>query len=190
MRRGLRWLAFASGVAVAGCHGREPAPLSAARARFQPPDRRAGLWEQVMTRDGSPPPLVGKVRLCLDKATEAGLSPFGARLRGRACPERSVTRATDGAYLFSSRCELGQAGLTTASGRLVRPSATAYEAHEESVTRGAVMEQLNGRHVVDIKAVWLGPCPAGMAPGDLVLNGGLKINLAKAAAASALLGGG
>lgn len=190
MRRGLRWLAFASGIAVAGCHGRAPAPPLAARPPGQPPDRLAGLWEQVMTRDGALPPLFGKVRLCLDKATEARQSPFGARLRGRACPERSVTRAADGAYLFSSRCDLGQAGVTTASGRLVRPSATAYEAHEESVTSGAAMERLNGRHVVDIKAVWLGPCPAGMAPGDMVLNGGLKINLAKAAAASALLGGG
>jgi hypothetical protein len=67
--------------------------------------------------------------------------------------------------------------------------ASGYHIHTETDTTGAPIAAANGHHVTDIDGKWLGPCPAGMAGGDVQLPGGMKINAAKAAAAARMLRG-
>jgi hypothetical protein len=49
---------------------------------------------------------------------------------------------------------------------------------------------MNGRHVTEIAATWLGPCPAGMIPGDVLMANGMKVNVTRIGAAAAAVGGG
>ena len=68
--------------------------------------------------------------------------------------------------------------------------ATSYHVHVESDVSGAAFAPMNGHHVTDIDGKWLGPCPAGMAGGDMEFGHGIRVSGGKlAGAAQALLGG-
>ena len=159
-------------------------------AEGQPPVRKAGLWEQTMTHDGVSLGIVGRVRLCVDTASEAELSLFGGKMGKSACARRSVIRGLTGGYTFASTCDMGEAGATTSTGTLSGDLATRYRVHAQSDTTGSSIPAMNGRHVTDIDATWLGPCPADMKPGDMVMGNGMKINAGKLGAAAEAMGGG
>jgi hypothetical protein len=44
------------------------------------------------------------------------------------------------------------------------------------------MAQANGTHDMEMTGTWEGPCPADMKPGDMLLPGGVKVNLNSMAA--------
>ena len=189
-------LIAASALVMAGCgkaDGAKPAaPATGAgpAAAGQPPARKAGLWEQAMTHDGAPLGIVGRVRLCVDRASEATLSLFGARMGRGACPRQSLVRGADGGYAFTSTCNMGEAGVTTSSGTLAGDLSRRYRVHVQSDTTGSSVPAMNGRHVTDIDATWLGPCPADMKPGDMVMGNGMRINAGKLAGLAQAVGGG
>ncbi len=172
---------------LGGCQGRAPAPVAAAGP--QGPGRIAGLWQETLTRDGVVPPMVGRARVCLSPTAAAEMSPLATGLRRRACARSAQSREPDGSERFTMRCDLGEGGVSDIEGRLARPSASHFTLREQSVTRGAAMPMMNGRHVIVIDGSWLGPCPRGMAPGEVALGGGLNLNLSRAAAAIEALGG-
>ncbi len=185
-----------SALILAGCGkaggGGKPAAAVGAEpaASGQPPARKAGLWEQTMTRDGAPLGIVGRVRVCVDRASEAKFSLFSGKMSRSACPRRAVVRAPDGGYVFASTCDMGEAGVTTSTGALSGNLATRYRVHAQSDTSGSSVPAMNGRHLTDIDATWLGPCPADMKPGDMVLANGMKINAGKLAGFAQAMGGG
>ena len=167
-----------------------PASPAALFATNQPPARKAGLWEQTMTRDGAAPVVMGKMRLCVDATSEAKISLFGGRMGKGRCGRRSVSRGLNGNYNFTSTCDMGEAGVTTSKGTLSGDLSSRYRVHAESDIAGSSIPSLNGHHVTDIEATWLGACPAGMVPGDIVMGNGMKINVDKIGAAAAAVGGG
>jgi hypothetical protein len=189
-------LIAASALVLAGCGkaggARAAAPTSGDGAVVSagPPTRRAGLWEQTMTHDGAPLGIVGRVRLCVDRASEAKLSLFGGKMSRGACPRQSVVRGAGGGYAFTSTCDMGQAGVTTSSGTLNGDLGTRYRVHAQSDTTGSSVPAMNGRHVTDIDATWLGPCPADMKPGDMVMGNGMRINASKLTGLAQAMGGG
>ena len=50
------------------------------------------------------------------------------------------------------------------------------------VTAGSSMPQANGTRKMSMDGVWKGPCPAGMAPGDMELPGGMRVSASGAMA--------
>ncbi|MEO8926974.1 MAG: DUF3617 family protein [Caulobacteraceae bacterium] len=174
-------------------------PLSAGRASagsasiasVRPPTRRAGLWRQTMTRDGVEPPMVGTMRICLDAASDARLSVFGGKIGKAPCARRSVGRRADGAYVFISTCDVGGAGVTNSTGTLSGDFVSRYHVHVASLTTGSSIPSMNGRHVIDIDATWLGACPAGIDGGDVIMANGMKVDMMRlGAVAGAMSGGG
>jgi len=139
------------------------------------PARRAGLWIQTMTRDGAPG-RQGAMRMCIDASTDSTISFWGQRL-GRGACRRTVTRGADGAYAFTSVCSIPGGGKMRSSGVAMGDFKTSYRIHSESAISGAVLGRMNGRHVTDITGHYDGACPANMAPGDIALGYGVKINV-------------
>jgi hypothetical protein len=133
---------------------------------------------------------MGKVRMCIDAASETKLSLFGDRMGRGACRQRAVSRGLDGAYSFATTCDMGQAGVTTSKGTLSGDLSSAYRVHAESDVAGSSIASMNGHHVTEIAATWLGPCPAGMIAGDILMANGMKINVTKIGATAAAVGGG
>lgn len=139
--------------------------------------RREGLWIQTVTRDGKSQPM-GRFQLCVDPQTDDRLTLIGAAASKAKCDRRS-TRQADGGVSFTSRCRLGHGGTIETKGKVWSDYSSSYRLHAESVVSGSPLDALNGQHVTDVSARYIGPCPSDMAPGDMILGPGLKVNLRK-----------
>ncbi len=191
---------FAIGaVALSACHkpaasieaaaGAQPASQGAAG----PPHRRAGLWQTSVSVDGHTSPM-GAMKLCVDAAMEAKSSAFhpsNPMSLGKSthCAYPPPTRGADGAYSVTFTCPISGGGQTVTKANGSGDWSSAYHVHIESDTTGAPISAANGHHVTDMDSKWLGPCPDGMAGGDMQLPGGMKIRGGKLAGAAAMLHG-
>lgn len=142
-----------------------------------PPQRKPGLWEQRVSNGD----FVQVTRICLDAAVDAKLSWWGAQATQDVCEKNLTSRTSDGGWRFSSVCDMGSGGKTTTSGVATGDFDKHYQITAESSTVGAAAPMMNGTRKMTIDAAWQGPCPAGMAPGEMSLPGGAKINLLGAA---------
>jgi hypothetical protein len=156
--------------ALSGC-GKVDGVGSAATA----PSRKAGLWEQVLTRDGKPGRL-GVLTLCVDAATDHQLSVFGRHV-GKGDCERTVNRDAAGVYHFASACTLSNGTLVKTMGTASGDFGSGYRVHSEVNISDAPLAPMNGMHVVDITGRYVGACPATMKPGEVSLGSGLKVNM-------------
>ena len=181
------------GTSAASAPGASPAPVSADGV----PHRRAGLWQQTISREGQQGGVMsamGSMKLCVDAASEARSAVLGhvndaGRLAGKHCNAPSVSRGLGGGYTFTSTCAMGGTGTVTSKGSITGDMATAYHVHVETDVAGGDYA-MNGHHVMDLDGKWLGPCPEGMSGGDLELANGMRINGGKFANAAAAMGGG
>ena len=133
--------------------------IAAAGASTTLPPRKAGLWQTTMTmtmmmngetRGGRPAVSV----LCTDPQVEAIEQ---RQMTGNDCG--SFSRSGDTYTLQGSCAAPNGAGTLTTHGTLTMNGDTA--AHMDAETSGP---QFSGHIVADSK--WIGPCPAGMNPGD------------------------
>ena len=147
-----------------------PAPSAAAVAI---PARTPGLWEQKVTSRG----MTQATRICLDKAAEARFAWWGQNAGQGACSHTRVTPRSGGGWSFASSCDMGENGKTETRGEVTGDFAKAYKVSAESTISGARAQSMNGTHAMTLEASWQGPCPAGMRPGDMILPGGMTINV-------------
>jgi hypothetical protein len=188
--------------ALSACN--KPAPQSAAATGAQapapggaaggPPHRRAGLWQTSVTVDGHTSPM-GAMKLCVDEAMGAktqAFQPSGpASLAAQKthCAYPPPTRGADGAYSVTFTCPISGGGQTVTKANGSGDWSSAYKVHIESDTTGAPIAAANGHHVTDMDSQWLGPCPEGMAGGDMQLPGGMRVSGSRAAGAAKMLRG-
>lgn len=152
------------------------APASSARtapAAATLPARTPGLWAQTVSSRGRSQ----ATRICLDKATEARFTWWGQHAGQGACGKAQVTPRPGGGWTFASACDMGENGKTETRGEVTGDFAKAYKVSAESTISGARAPEMNGTHAMTLEARWKGPCPAGMRPGDMLLPGGMKINV-------------
>ena len=158
-----------------------PAASSGVTASVEAPTRKAGLWEQTMMRDGKPAmgPMGGKVSLCLDAEIGAKMHVFGRQMGRGMCQQQSLTRNLDGSYAFASSCDFPGGGKAVSKGTANGDFNSRYVVRSDSDVTGAPFERMNGDHTMEMTAVWKGPCPAGMKPGDMLMGNGMKVNMAQ-----------
>jgi hypothetical protein len=162
----------AEGGKAVQAQGQAPAQAS---GPAEMPKRKAGLWEQSV-HSGQ---MNQTTRICLDAATEAKLGIEGTPKGPNPCAQSAVTR-TPGGWEFSSTCDMAEMGRMTTHGVASGDFGSSYRVDVDSTTTGAQAPEMNGEHKFSIEAKWLGPCPAGMAGGDMELANGMRINPTKA----------
>jgi len=135
------------------------------------PLRKAGLWELRMVMEGAGMP-AQTMRQCTDAATDKEMRSFSRSMGGGQCEQQSFEKSATG-YTFESSCALGA---------------------RKVITRGTVTGDFNSAYTIDMistggpaaggeevkmhmAAKWLGPCKAGQKPGDIVMPGGMTINV-------------
>lgn len=170
-------------LALAACHKRPAqaprtpaAPGSAPTASAGPaalPARAPGLWEQKVATRG----MTQVSQVCLDKAVEQRFTWWGQHASQGACAQAQVTPRLGGGWDFASTCNLGEGGKASTRGSVTGDFAKSYRLTAQSTVSGASAPQMNGAHEMTLQAAWQGPCPAGMKPGDMILPGGMKINM-------------
>ena len=141
------------------------------------PVRKAGLWELTMTFE-QPKLAAHKMRQCTDATTDKYLnSSFGGSAQ-QTCAKQEV-HERDGTIIVNSVCSF--AGMTTQSHAVITGSFdSAYKM--EVTTRhlsGPRPPGLspNGERRMAVAAKWLGPCKDGQRPGDIIMRGGIKVNV-------------
>jgi Protein of unknown function (DUF3617) len=150
--------------------------LSAAATAAQADDfpaRKAGLWEVTMQlATAQHRPMTSK--LCIDAASDTAMQKAALENAGVTCAKRDIVRAGQ-TVTVDSICTVGQSTLTTHMAMLFE-SDTLY--HME--TQSHFEPPLAAGHAdstMKQDGKWVGPCPADMKPGDIVMFNGMKINV-------------
>jgi hypothetical protein len=142
----------------------------AAADDLKPPPTKEGLWEthSTHTQDGKTV-ADPAVKMCQSNATTKSMQAGGEEMRKRnECTSR-VTQPSPNTYVEESRCAKGpNAGSVT---KVVYTNQGDTASHTEMHMVAAKSET-----VVIIDAKYLGSCPAGMKPGDLMMDDGKIIS--------------
>lgn len=136
---------------------------------------RAGLWQVTMSLAGAPGLTT---RACLDERStpiDASRANSEAEAQVQDC-DQTFTRTAEGVD-FTSRCDMGEAGVTETVGSMTGDFQTAYRMEATVTTTGAAMG--NGSVTMVTEAEHQGPCPEGWSPGDaeFVGPGGARVNM-------------
>ncbi|MDA7418864.1 hypothetical protein PGB34_21040 [Xenophilus arseniciresistens] len=163
--------------------------VPAAQAGPSFPPRKPGLWEMQMGQvEGAKGPMV--VMHCVDAATDKLMQDFGnqqPKMNRKACKEE--TRNEAGKMMVHR--ETCQEGATKVNTHVVISGN--FDSHYSVQSTTTYEPPRPGRATQDMRmeATWKGPCTAGQKPGDMVMPGGMKMNvielmkMAPAAAAAA-----
>lgn len=133
------------------------------------PTRRAGLW-QVSIESDARPAMVAKH--CVDEATDLQMQKMGQEMGGE-CKRGELLREGD-ALVTSSVCKMGKTTLTSKS-RTTGDFKSTIRTEVDAKFDPPMAGRTNSKTVVNGK--WVGPCPAGMKPGDMEMPGGMKMNV-------------
>jgi hypothetical protein len=135
------------------------------------PVRKPGLWEMKMVRTNSQMPEM-TMQQCTDETTDKEMSTAATPLANQVCSKRDTQKVATG-FVTDSVCGFGTTQLTTHS-EIAGDFNSAYTIKSTSHSdRGGVQ----GDHVTTIEAKWLGACKPDQKPGDMMMPGGMKMNI-------------
>ncbi len=132
---------------------------------IKPPPTKEGLWETHSTQTQQGKTVSDRsVKMCQSKETTQSMQSQGEELRKKNECTSNVTQPSTNTYVEESRCAKGpNAGSVT---KIVYT----YQGDSASHTE-MHMNVGNSETVVIIDAKYLGSCPAGTKPGDLIMDG-------------------
>jgi hypothetical protein len=150
------------------------AALSAGRAAaVEMPTRKAGLWEIKMARTGSPLPDM-TMQHCTDESTDKQMTATFSPMSKDICSKNDTAKTATG-YTTDSVCSVGGLSMTShadITGDFNSAYTVKVTSHREGGAGGAARDT-----VMTLEAKWLGACKADQKAGDIVMPGGLKMNV-------------
>ena len=137
------------------------------------PLRKAGLWEMKVLNTGSPAPEM-TMQHCTDETTDKEMSAAASPMAKEMCSKQDMQKTATG-YVSDSVC--GIAGMTIKShAEITGDFNSAYTvkstSHSEGGPAGGPRDS-----TTTIQAKWLGACKADQKPGDIMMPGGMKMNI-------------
>ncbi|SRR6266566_1477157 len=137
------------------------------------PVRKAGLWEMKMVRTGSPVPDM-TMQHCTDEGTDKEMSTAFSPMAKELCSRQDIQKTATG-YVSDSVCKVGAMSITSHSD-IIGDFNSAYTikttSHSEGGSAGAPRDS-----TTTVEAKWLGACKSDQKPGDIVMPGGVKMNV-------------
>jgi Protein of unknown function (DUF3617) len=137
------------------------------------PIRKAGLWEMKVLRTGSPTPDM-TMQHCTDETTDKDMSTAFSPMSKEICTKNDIHKTATG-YVTDSVCGVAGVSMTSHS-EITGDFNSAYTVKTTSRSDGGPAAT-KGDHETMIQAKWLGACKPDQKPGDIVMPGGLKMNL-------------
>src|ERR1700754_2684454 len=137
------------------------------------PIRKAGLWEMKVLLSG-PPSSDMTMQQCTDETIDRDMSTTFSPMVKDVCPKSDIQKTATG-YVADSVCSV--AGMTMTSHS--EPSGdfnSAYTVKTTSHSQGAPASVPRDSSTT-IEAKWLGACKPDQKPGDMIMPGGIKLNL-------------
>ncbi|MBR1250997.1 DUF3617 family protein [Bradyrhizobium sp. AUGA SZCCT0169] len=137
------------------------------------PVRKAGLGEMKVVQTGSPVPEM-TMQQCTDATTDKDMSTSFSPMTKDACSKNDIQKTATG-YVTDSVCGFG--GMSVKSrAEITGDFNSAYTVKSTSNSTGAPAG-VPRDSTATIEAKWLGACKADQKPGDIIMPGGMKINL-------------
>ena len=137
------------------------------------PIRKAGLWEMKVLHTGSPAPEM-TMQHCTDATTDKEMSTAFSPMGKDACSRQDIQKTATG-YVTDSVC--GIAGMSiTSHGEITGDFNSAYTVKSTSHSQGGPAG-VPRDSTTTIEAKWLGACKADQKPGDIMMPGGMKMNI-------------
>jgi hypothetical protein len=147
-------------------------PVLDARA-VEMPIRKAGLWEMKVVRTGSPTPEM-TMQHCTDESTDKEMSSTFSPMAKEMCPKQDIQKTATG-YVSDSICKVGAMSITSHSD-IVGDFNSGYTVKSTSHHEGGPAS-VPADSTTTVEAKWLGACKPDQKPGDIVLPGGMKMNV-------------
>jgi len=136
------------------------------------PTRKAGLWEMKMVRTGGSIPDM-TMQHCTDASTDKQMSTSFSP--GKETCSRQDVQKTAAGYVSDTVCSV--AGMTiTSHAEITGDFNSAYTVKSTSHSEGGMTGKSHDS-TTTIEAKWLGACKADQKPGDIVMPGGMKMNV-------------
>ena len=137
------------------------------------PVRKAGLWEMKVLSTGAPVPEM-TMQQCTDETTDKDMSTAFSPMAKEICSKQDIQKTATG-YATDSVC--GIAGMTIKSKAEINGDFnSAYTVKSTSHTEGG-MGGTPRDSTSTIEAKWIGACKADQKPGDIMMPGGMKMNI-------------
>jgi hypothetical protein len=137
------------------------------------PVRKAGLWELKMVMAGSPVPAM-TMQHCTDESIDRQMSAMYGPAQNNMCSKNDVQKTATG-FTVDSVCNTGGVATTTRAeiGGDFNSAYTVKVATKMSGGPAGMPQDVN----MTLEAKWLGACAADQKPGDIVMPGGIKMNI-------------
>ena len=136
------------------------------------PVRKAGLWEMKMVRTGSPMPEM-TMQHCTDASIDKEMNNSIAPAAKQMCSRQDIHKTATG---FASDSVCNVAGMSiTSHAEIVGDFNAAYTVKSTSHSEGGPAGVRDTTTTVEAK--WLGACKPDQKPGDIVMPGGMKMNV-------------
>ena len=137
------------------------------------PTRKPGLWELKMQRPGAAGDDVA-MQHCTDETTDKKMTSAVQPMATESCSKQDLQKTATG-YVNDTVCNI--AGMTTKShAEITGDFNSAYTVKVTSQNENPLPGvPKNASMTLDAK--WLGPCKDGQKPGDIVMPGGIKMNI-------------
>ena len=146
------------------------------------PQRKPGLWELKIARNGSGLPEL-TMQHCTDATTDKDMNNVVSPMAKQICAKQDLQKSATG-YVSDSVCSIG-GGTMTAHAEITGDFNLAYTVVSTSHTD---VGPTNLRDLTThIEAKWLGDCKPGQKAGDIVMPGGFKLNVKDAEKLKGLL---
>jgi Protein of unknown function (DUF3617) len=137
------------------------------------PIRKAGLWEMKTLRTGSPVPDM-TMQHCTDETTDKEMGATFSPMAKEACSRNDIQKTATG-YVADSVCSIGGMSMTSHS-ETTGDFNSAYSVKTTSHSQGGPAGMARDS-TVTIEAKWLGACKPDQKPGDIIMPGGIKMNI-------------
>jgi len=138
------------------------------------PIRKAGLWELKMVRAGGQLPEM-TMQHCTDETTDKDMNNMASPMAKQVCSKQDIQKTATG-YVADSVCSMG--GMSTTSHALITGDFnSAYTVKTTARIQSGAAGTAAKDTTMTIEAKWLGACKADQKPGDIVMPGGMKMNI-------------
>jgi hypothetical protein len=136
------------------------------------PVRKAGLWEMKVLSGGTVPEMT--MQQCTDETTDKDMATAMSPVAKDICSKQDIQKTATG-YVTDSVC--GIAGMSIKSkAEITGDFNSAYTVKTTSRSEGGPAGAARDSSTT-IEAKWVGACKADQKAGDIMMPGGMKMNI-------------
>ena len=142
--------------------------LPALAGPVEMPNRKPGLWEVKVNAGAQMPAMT--MQQCTDATTDKDMSSTFSPMAKEMCAKQDMQKTAAG-LTIDSTCTVS--GVTSTSRtEIVGDFNSAYTVKVSAKGSGKIPDA-----VTTMEARWMGACKADQKPGDIVMPGGMKMNI-------------